>query len=141
MFNLNILLVLLLRKQNLILNFKLTSKSMHYGNKTRIKESRNVSIASIFRTRCRAFFNDRLCSKFRRPRLKVTKEVIQKMKSIATKPNPTSYRDIAAITSLSVTSINTIIHKNLKLNTRKKCKILEFNAKQKKNRKTKDQLK
>ena len=106
------------------------------------QEGHNVSIGSICNVlknngiRRRALFNGQLCPKFRRPRTKRTKEVIQKVKNIVTKPNPTSYRDIAAKTSLSLASINTIIHKDLKLNTRKKTKTYELNAKQKKNRKT-----
>jgi hypothetical protein len=74
--------------------------------------------------------------KFQRTPAKRTKEKIQKVKRLATKENPMSYRGIKSQTSLSLGTIYNIIHVDLELDKRKKVKVHTLDASQKQNRKT-----
>ena len=68
--------------------------------------------------------------------IKRTPEMIKKIKDYVTKENPMPYRDIKKETSLSLQTINKIIHQDLNLKTRKKVKVHRLRPEHKKNRKT-----
>ena len=55
--------------------------------------------------------------------VKQTPGIIKKIKDYVTKESPMSHRDIKKETSLSLRTINKIIHQDINLKTRKKVKI------------------
>ena len=111
--------------------------------KNKLKEEDiDISISTITRIlknvgiRRRAFNEDKPAPKFRRAPIKRTHNVVQMIKKLTTKKNPLSYREINKQTSLGLQTINTIIHTDLKLDTKKKGKVHRLNQLSKKNRKT-----
>lgn len=105
-------------------------------------ENINVSIASISRVvngtglRRSALLLKKPVPKFRRPPKRRNKELIQKVKNLATKENPATYRAICKKTAVSLDTICKIIHEDLHLETKKKAKVHKLTAENAKNRKT-----
>ena len=64
--------------------------------------------------------------------VKRTPEMIKKIKDYVTKENPMSHRDIKKETSLSLQTINKIIHQDLNLKTKKKAKVYRLLSEHKK---------
>ena len=85
--------------------------------------------------RRQALHNNQPIPKFRRPPTKRTIEMIQKVKSLVNKENPTSYQDIKNKTKLTLPIIHKIIHQDLNFETRKKTRVHKLIQTQKKNRK------
>ena len=65
--------------------------------------------------------------------IKRTPETVQKVKRLANKKNPATYREIQKQTSLSLETIHKIIHKDLKLETKNKTRVHKLTAEHKKN--------
>jgi hypothetical protein len=102
----------------------------------------DVSIRSIYRSirsigetrKLREISINKLV--FQRQKTARNKENILKVKQLAIKKNPESYRNIQKKVEISLDTIHTIIHNNCGLKTRKKSKVHKLNDSQKQNRKT-----
>ena len=93
---------------------KLKVENVDVGISTICRILKNIGI------RRSATNNKQPVPKYRTSPFKRTPAVVQKVKQQVTKKNPATIRDIQKQTSLSLETIHKIIHKDLKLETRKK---------------------
>lgn len=106
------------------------------------EEDVDISIMSICRIlknigiRRQALSNQEEIPKFRRSPIIRTPEMVDKVKSYVIRKNPMPYRDIRKKTTLTLPIISKIIHQDLGLKTRRKCKVHRLTKNHKKNRKT-----
>lgn len=106
------------------------------------EENVDVAISSICRVlknmgiRRKALNKGEEKPKKRAKRLKRTPQMVNKIKGYVCQRNPMCHRDIKKKTSLSLRSINRIIHEDLNLKSRKKVKVHRLSENHKKNRKT-----
>ena len=116
-------------------------------SKTAIKnkfkeEDIDISISTITRIlenvgiRRRALSEKKPVPKFNRPPIKRTVTMVTKVKSLAGKENPASYRHIQKQTGLTLHTIHRIIHQDLNKETKKKTRVHKLTDDHKKNRKT-----
>jgi uncharacterized protein YerC len=111
--------------------------------KNKLKEEDiDVSIATISRIlqnigiKRSATNNKQPAPQNRTAPIKRTPKTVQKVKRLANKKNPATYREIQKQTSLSLETIHKIMHKDLKLETKNKTRVHKLTAEHKKNRKT-----
>ena len=110
---------------------RLSKENYSYrGIQNKLKEEDvDVSLSSICRIlngigiSRQAGINGEKKPKKRSTPIKRTPEMIKKIKDYVTKESPMSHRDIKKETSLSLQTINKIIHKDLNLKIRKKVKV------------------
>lgn len=111
--------------------------------KNKLKEDDvDISISSISRIlknvglKRQAILQGKPVPKYRRPPLKRTPGMVKKIKVLANRENPASYRAMKNKSGLSLGSIHKVIHQDLGLQTRKKSKVHRLLPRHKKNRKT-----
>lgn len=109
---------------------KLKEEDIDISVKTITRMLQNVGI------RRRALSRKKPVPKFKRRPIKRTPAMVNKIRQMAEKENPASYRHIQSKTSLSLPTIHKVIHTDLNNLSRKKTKVHRLTAKHKKNRKT-----
>ena len=106
------------------------------GEGTNIAKSSISCIINNVGIRRQAIKDKKEIPKFKRPPIKRTPALIKEVEALVTKENPESYRSIKKKKDIGLDTICKIIHKDLKLETRKKTKVHRLNEEHKKNRKT-----
>jgi transposase len=109
---------------------KLKEEDVHVSLSTICRILKNVGISR------QAYTENKQPPKYRRPPIKRIPGTVRKIATMVTKENPTSHRAIQKKTGLSLDTINKVIHKDLKLVSRKKGRVHKLSDKNKKNRKT-----